>query len=666
MATSVDSASAPTSNLPGGRELPPWLRWIAPPDPASRAWLRLRLLRVVIAVNLFLGSFYVVWRYADTINWTYWWVALPLPGGGDLQPRGCLALRHHDVELARARPTPPPPPPGWTVDVFITCYNEPVDSSADRAGGRRRSATRTAPTSWTMAQRRRCGRWPRRRGIGYIVRSLEWQNRARHAKAGNLINAFYQTDGEFISILDADQIPAPEFWTARWAIRDPKGRVRADAAVLLQRPAARPLRRAGAALLRPDPGGERRWNAAFFCGSNAVLRREALMFIGLPTTCATSSFACATRCRRPSAAAPRRARSRASGEGRQRARTGLRELRGVVARGAAGVARGADPGDDLGVPASRRGDLAPARGRRSGAHPRRTGDIPAWRDADLDVGLAAVARGRGDAAGRSPGGQARPLLALATVRSLLAGRSTSTAPTRSTRSCRWRRSRCTEDMATAMRMHAQGWTRCTTARIWSSGWPGRLRLGDQAAAALGAGHACRSLPREPADDARERPVQRLMYFATMWSYLSGIFAPIYLLARSLYLFFGWLPVRRFLGRVLLAPRPLPADERTPLPDHRLGASDLSRAAIQPRALPDLDRGGLDADDQRLLGRKLDFVVTPKLARAASPCRSCAGRSPRWGLLIAAALYGLARLALGLTPRGCRSWSHLWAVTTSRC
>ncbi|MEC8651478.1 MAG: glycosyltransferase, partial [Planctomycetota bacterium] len=32
-----------------------------------------------------------------------------------------------------------------------------------------------------------------------------------HAKAGNLNNAFDQTDGEFVAILDADHIPEPHF-----------------------------------------------------------------------------------------------------------------------------------------------------------------------------------------------------------------------------------------------------------------------------------------------------------------------------------------------------------------------------------------------------------------------------------------------------------------------
>src|SRR5262249_9204053 len=72
------------------------------------------------------------------------------------------------------------------------------------------------------------------------------------------------------------------------------------------------------------------WNAAFFCGSNAVLRREALMFIGIAYYVRDLEF----RGRRSSRTAERllRAAERdlGTGDADQRASAGLRELRGVV------------------------------------------------------------------------------------------------------------------------------------------------------------------------------------------------------------------------------------------------------------------------------------------------------------------------------------------------
>ena len=65
MATKVE-ASELTYVQPyqGAGKLPRWLRPLAPADPAARAWLRLSLIRVVIATTLLLGTIYLSWRYA--------------------------------------------------------------------------------------------------------------------------------------------------------------------------------------------------------------------------------------------------------------------------------------------------------------------------------------------------------------------------------------------------------------------------------------------------------------------------------------------------------------------------------------------------------------------------------------------------------------------------
>src|SRR2546429_454716 len=47
-------------------------------------------------------------------------------------------------------------------------------------------------------------------GVDYITRGDEWEGRPRHAKAGNLSNALMRTEGEFVLVLDADQVPKSE------------------------------------------------------------------------------------------------------------------------------------------------------------------------------------------------------------------------------------------------------------------------------------------------------------------------------------------------------------------------------------------------------------------------------------------------------------------------
>lgn len=121
-----------------------------------------------------------------------------------------------------------------------------------------------------------------RLGVGYLTRGANWENRPRHAKAGNLNSALFATDGEFILILDADQIPAPEILDRMlgW-FTDPK-------VALVQSPQwfsnvtdADPLGSQAPLFYGPIQQGKDGWNAAFFCGSNALLRRDALMQLGI-------------------------------------------------------------------------------------------------------------------------------------------------------------------------------------------------------------------------------------------------------------------------------------------------------------------------------------------------------------------------------------------------
>src|SRR4029450_14142947 len=119
-------------------------------------------------------------------------------------------------------------------------------------------------------------------GVGYLVRSDDWTDRPRHAKAGNLNNALFATDGEFMLILDADQVPDPAILDRTLGyFRDPQ-------VALVQTPQwfsnvtdSDPLGSQAPLFYGPIQQGKDGWNAAFFCGSNAVLRREALMHVGV-------------------------------------------------------------------------------------------------------------------------------------------------------------------------------------------------------------------------------------------------------------------------------------------------------------------------------------------------------------------------------------------------
>jgi cellulose synthase (UDP-forming) len=198
-------------------------------------------------------------------------------------------------------------PAAWpTVDVFIPSYNEDpgllettlaaavsLDYPADRFrvfllddGGTDQKIAQADVKAASEACERRaqlqalCARL----GCTYITRA-----RNERAKAGNINNAFAQTNGELILILDADHVPTTDF------LRNTVGFMQRDSRLfLVQTPHF---------FINPDPieynlrtfdrmpsenemfyystlPGFDRWNAAYFCGSAAVLRRTALEEVG--------------------------------------------------------------------------------------------------------------------------------------------------------------------------------------------------------------------------------------------------------------------------------------------------------------------------------------------------------------------------------------------------
>ena len=121
-------------------------------------------------------------------------------------------------------------------------------------------------------------------GVRYIARTEH-----SGAKAGNLNNALRQTNGEFIAIFDCDHIPTRSFLqiSMGWFLRDAR-------LAMLQTPhhfySPDPFERnLGKFRKIPNEGSlfygivqdvNDLWNATFFCGSCAALRRAALDEVG--------------------------------------------------------------------------------------------------------------------------------------------------------------------------------------------------------------------------------------------------------------------------------------------------------------------------------------------------------------------------------------------------
>jgi len=247
---------------------------------------------ILMVLSIVASSRYIWWRLTQTTDlnqgfeWVlgigllaaecYTWIVAVLGFFQNIQP-----LRRKPVALPEDRSLWP------TVDVFIPRYNESLDvvkPTVLAALGLDWPADKLNVYVLDDGNHLGFREFAAKCGAQYIIRS----NNA-HAKAGNLNHALGITKGEFVAIFDCDHIPVRSFLTSTmgWFARDPK-------CALMQTPhhffSPDPFERnLGTFRQVPNEGnlfygliqdGNDLWNATFFCGSCAVLRRAPLEQIG--------------------------------------------------------------------------------------------------------------------------------------------------------------------------------------------------------------------------------------------------------------------------------------------------------------------------------------------------------------------------------------------------
>lgn len=238
--------------------------------------------RLFALAGLLYSAYWIWWRWTETLNPDALWFSVPLVLAETYGVVATAFLVFTALRLKRREPLPAPE--NTSVDVFVTIYDEPLEIVRRTALGAR--AIRYPHRSYLLddGDREEVKRLAAELGIGYIRRDGN-----EHAKAGNLNNALRVTDGEFILQLDADHVPLPHILDRLLGfMRDP------DVA-FVQSPQdfyntaaftydvderARRIweeQRIFFSIIQP---GKDRWNAAFFCGSCAVIRRSALEEIG--------------------------------------------------------------------------------------------------------------------------------------------------------------------------------------------------------------------------------------------------------------------------------------------------------------------------------------------------------------------------------------------------
>ncbi|WP_272913247.1 UDP-forming cellulose synthase catalytic subunit [Methylobacterium sp. SyP6R] len=273
--------------------------WLALDGPRTRF--------VFLAMGSLVVLRYILWRVTDT---------LPSPGDPVSFGFGLLLLLCElycvfilfvsliiNAEPLRRRPPAAVPASDLPfVDVFVPSYNEDAEILAmTLAAARQMNYPPEKLTVWLLDDggtdqkcadpdlEKAAAAKARRSELQALCRDLDarYLTRARneHAKAGNLNNGLASATGDLVLVLDADHVPFRSLLaeTVGYFAEDPK-------LFLVQTPHA---------FLNPDPiernlrtfermpsenemfyavtqAGLDKWNGSFFCGSAALLRRQAL------------------------------------------------------------------------------------------------------------------------------------------------------------------------------------------------------------------------------------------------------------------------------------------------------------------------------------------------------------------------------------------------------
>ncbi len=251
--------------------------------PAPETTGRLRLLRTAGLLALAVGVLYLTWRIFVTVPGATWWLAWPLVL---LEVHSlltfCLYL-HVLWHPGYLRPPPPVIASRLGISVLIPTYNEPPEVLLPTLAA---AAALPEPQSvWVLDDGDR--RWVREMAAAL---SVTYRARAthEHAKAGNINAVLPDIPTELIAVLDADHVVRSDF------LRNVLGYFDDPRVALVQLPQSfyntdsfehmhwPPGRRFAEQDLfyRLLAEARNRWGAAFWCGTNSVVRLSALREVG--------------------------------------------------------------------------------------------------------------------------------------------------------------------------------------------------------------------------------------------------------------------------------------------------------------------------------------------------------------------------------------------------
>lgn len=248
--------------------------------------------QVLIVLSVAASTRYLYWRLTQTISFDTWLSGLFGSGLFLAELYAWVVLLFGYFQTAwplERKPVPMDPDTlRWpTVDVLIPTYNEPLKVV-------RTTVFAAMAMDWPKDKirvfilddgtRDEFRKFAEEVNVGYLTRSVK-----KHAKAGNLNAALRHINGEFVAIFDCDHVPTRTFLQVSmgWFGKDPKlAMVQTPHHFFSPDPFEKNL---GTFKKVPNEGelfyglvqdGNDLWNATFFCGSCAVIKRSALDEVG--------------------------------------------------------------------------------------------------------------------------------------------------------------------------------------------------------------------------------------------------------------------------------------------------------------------------------------------------------------------------------------------------
>jgi cellulose synthase (UDP-forming) len=268
-------APVPTSLRPTGLRL------------GSTFQRRPRLVQTLAVAAAVAGAGYLTWRVVATapgvsplLFWPLWTAEL----------WGYVAFLSLALDAWRLDATPRPAPLDLTTDILIATYDEDIDIVEPTIVGALGIRGHTTVLLCDDGRREEMRELAQRHGIRYVTRPDN-----QHAKAGNINAVLPSLEGELVLILDADHVPSPDLLEATSGFF-------ADPAVAVVQ-TAHSFRNHNS-VMHDEEGrheqslffdvllpGRDRIGSAFWAGSAAVLRTDALRSVGgLATRTSTEDF----------------------------------------------------------------------------------------------------------------------------------------------------------------------------------------------------------------------------------------------------------------------------------------------------------------------------------------------------------------------------------------